>query len=291
MDDPFGIGEHWELVSPDDALVSGPADPEELEAALLFEKIERKITELKELVSQIDNCPFEDWKSANGKILQDLENWLWRRRLAEVRQNTGRAATESGIFTSDMRELQVAVSGGQFKIDGRDDPLKANHAHEKRTKWNAARKHPERRSDVHKLTARAWNESKELLNALLLLRAIERRRIGGFVECFNASILSETERKASRMEPSARARLLELYDNRDSAGWFDVQVWPRIEEMGEEAIRKEYRGAIGRAKSIQNERPENAKGAFRRSLMGALRRGCKDEFVKIIGPEEFSNNT
>ena len=174
MDVSPGFDEDAELVIPDDELVSGPADPKELEAALLVQDFEQKVTELKEIVSQVDNCECEIWSSAIRIAIAGLGKVALRRRIAEVRQNTGRAATESGIFTSDMRELQVAVSGGQFKIDGREDPFKSNHAHEKRTKWNAARKHPERRSDVYKLTNRAWDESKEWLNTLLVLREIER---------------------------------------------------------------------------------------------------------------------
>jgi hypothetical protein len=226
--------------------------------------------------------------------MQELEKWLWRRRVAEVRQNTGRAATESGICTSDMRAEQVAVSGGQFKIDGRDDPLKSNHAHEKRTKRNAARKHPERRSEVYKLTARAWAESKKWLDTLLLMGEIEPKANGDmkdiFVNSFPA-IKAEMKRKANCMEPSERERLLELYGRRDLPRWFNEEVWPRIVEMGEEAIRKEYPDAIERAKSVQNETSGGSEGESDRSLMGALRRACKDQFVKVIGPEEFLNNT
>ncbi len=290
MDASPDFDEDAELVSPDDELVSGPVDPMELEAALRVEDFEQKVAELKEIVSQMDNCECESvWNCALRYQMQKLEKWLCRRRIDEVRQNTGCAAIESGIFTADMRALQVALSGGQFKVDGRDDPLKANHAHEKRTKWNAARKHPERRSGIYKLTARAWNKSEELLKALLFLREIARRCIGGFDGVLDGSLLSEMERKASRMEPSTRARLLELYDNKDLAGWFDMQVWPHIAALGEDTIQREYPDAITQAKSVQNEKSKgSAKKVPDRSLMGALRRVCRKEFVKIIGPEGFS---
>jgi len=158
--------------SVDDELVSGPADSREILPAVLCLEVEKKVTEFKESVSQFDNCDYESetWSSAHRKHLQDLLKWLLRRFYAEARQNTSPAARESGIFLSDLREMLVAMSGGRFKIeDGRFDPLEANHAHEKRTKWNASRRHSDRRSDAYKLTANAWEKSKKWLTVLLIL--------------------------------------------------------------------------------------------------------------------------
>jgi len=106
---------------------------------------------------------------------------------------------------------------------------------------------------------------------------------------FAKEVELERERKANCMEPSERERLLKLYYNRDLLGWFNEQVWTRIAQMGEGVIRQEYPGAIERAESIRKERPSEGKDAYRRTLMGALRRACKDEFVKKSGQRNLHN--